>query len=82
MNESVVAASVLGAALVVGLGVLGACLGQGHAVARAIESLGRNPNARGVVMHVLIIGLVTMVVLMLFALAIAVVLLYLNPFVG
>lgn len=81
MNATVVAFSLLGAALAVGLGVLGACIGQGLAVSKATEAIGKNPAAKSEVQTMMIIGLVTMIVLVIFALAIALVLIYLNPFV-
>lgn len=81
MNETVVAFSLLGAALAVGLAVLGACIGQGLAVSKATEAVGKNPAAKSEVQTMMIIGLVTMIVLVLFALAVAIVLIYLNPFV-
>lgn len=82
MNELVVGMSVLGAALAVGFAVLGACIGQGIAVSKATEALGKNPNAKSEVINIMVIGLITMVVLILFALAIAAVLIYFNPFIN
>ncbi|MFJ3395258.1 ATP synthase F0 subunit C [Leifsonia aquatica] len=81
MNETIVALSLLGAALSVGLAVLGACIGQGLAVSKATEAVGKNPAAKSEVQTMMIVGLVTMVVLVAFAIAIAIVLVYLNPFI-
>ncbi|MEV7973684.1 ATP F0F1 synthase subunit C [Cellulomonas sp. NPDC089187] len=82
MNELVVGLSVLGAALAVGLAVLGACIGQGIAVSKATEALGKNPHVKPEIINIMVIGLVTMVVLIIFALAIAAVLIYFNPFIN
>ncbi|WP_048626996.1 ATP F0F1 synthase subunit C [Listeria ivanovii] len=79
--DLVVACSVIGAALVVGLATLGAAIGQGIAVSRATEIIGKNPNAKKEVMGGLFLGLLMIVALMLFALAIAVILLWVNPFI-
>lgn len=79
--DLVVAFSVLGVAIVIGLATLGATIGQGIAVSRATEIIGKNPNAKKEVMSGLFLGLLMIVSLMLFALAIAVILLWMNPFV-
>ncbi|MFC4225036.1 ATP F0F1 synthase subunit C [Lysinibacter cavernae] len=79
--DLVVGLSVMGAALVVGLAVLGACIGQGIAVSRATEAIGKNPNAKPEIVSMLMVGVLTMVVLILFALVLAVILIYINPFV-
>lgn len=82
MNELVVGLSVLGAALAVGLAVLGATIGQGIAVSKATEALGKNPHVKPEIINIMVIGLITMVVLIIFALAIAAVLIYFNPFIS
>lgn len=48
--DLVVACSVIGAALAIGLATLGAAIGQGIAVSRATEIIGKNPNAKKEVM--------------------------------
>lgn len=75
------ACSILGAAIAVGLATLGAAIGQGISVSRATEIIGKNPNAKKEVMSGLLLGLLMIVSLMLFALAIAIILLWMNPFV-
>ncbi|MHC5250946.1 ATP synthase subunit c family protein [Listeria kieliensis] len=79
--DLVVACSILGAAIAVGLATLGAAIGQGISVSRATEIIGKNPNAKKEVMSGLLLGLLMIVALMLFSLAIAIVLLWMNPFV-
>ncbi|WP_439443753.1 ATP F0F1 synthase subunit C [Listeria aquatica] len=79
--DLVVACSILGAAIAVGLATLGAAIGQGISVSRATEIIGKNPNAKKEVMSGLLLGLLMIVSLMLFALAIAIILLWMNPFV-
>lgn len=44
--DLVVACSVIGAALAIGLATLGAAIGQGIAVSRATEIIGKNPTQR------------------------------------
>jgi len=62
-------------ALAAGLGIaiaaVGAALGQGRAVAAAMESIGRNPNAADRIQTPMIIGLAMMEALAIYALVIA-----------
>jgi len=46
----------LAAALAIGLGALGPGLGIGYAVAKAMEAIGRNPEAQGAVRTTMILG--------------------------
>ncbi|EAC3180768.1 ATP F0F1 synthase subunit C [Listeria monocytogenes] len=80
--DLVVSMSIIGAAVCVGLATLGAAIGQGIAVSRATEVIGKNPKAKSEIYGVLFIGLLTIVSLMLFSLAVAVILIYINPFIG
>jgi len=61
----------IGAALAISIAVLGAALGQGRAVAAALEAIGRNPSAAGQLTTPLIIGLVFMEALGILAFVIA-----------
>ncbi|QIK69167.1 ATP synthase F0 subunit C [Erysipelothrix sp. HDW6C] len=80
--EQVVAFSVLGAAITVGLAVLGAGIGQGIALGKATEAVGKNPNAKPEVTNMLFVGLAMLVAIILFAIAVAVILIYANPYVN
>lgn len=61
----------LGAALAIGLPAFGAALGQGKAVAKAMESIGRNPNSADRIQTPMIIGLALMEALAIYGLIIA-----------
>jgi F-type H+-transporting ATPase subunit c len=61
----------LGAGLAVGIAGFGAALGQGRAVAAAMESIGRNPNAADRIQLPMIIGIAFMEALAIYALIIA-----------
>ena len=61
----------IGAAFAIGVAILGATLGQGRAVAAALDSIGRNPAAAGKIFTPMIIGLVFMEALGIFAFVIA-----------
>lgn len=54
--EGVDAAKAIGAALAIGLGAIGPGLGIGIAVSKAMEALGRNPEAAGDIRTTMIIG--------------------------
>ncbi|MGB9682574.1 MAG: ATP synthase F0 subunit C [bacterium] len=75
-------ASVLAAGWGMGIAVLGGALGEGNAVSKAMESLGRQPEAQGSIMTILLLGLAFIESLVIFMLVVALVLLFVNPFVG
>ena len=54
-----------------GVAALGAGLGQGRAVASAMESIGRNPNAADRIQTPMIIGIAFMEALGIYALVVA-----------
>lgn len=54
--EGVDGAKAIGAALAIGLGAIGPGLGIGIAVSKAMEALGRNPEAAGDIRTTMIIG--------------------------
>jgi F-type H+-transporting ATPase subunit c len=54
--EGVDAARSIGAAFAIGLGAIGPGLGIGIAVGKAVEALGRNPEAAGDIRTTMIIG--------------------------
>jgi len=57
--------------LAIGIAAVGAGLGQGRAVAAAMESIGRNPNAADRIQTPMIIGIAFMEALAIYALVIA-----------
>jgi F-type H+-transporting ATPase subunit c len=65
------AAATLGAAIAIGLAVLGGALGQGKAAAAALEGISRNPGATSRIQTPMIIGLALIESLVLFAFALA-----------
>jgi F-type H+-transporting ATPase subunit c len=64
-------AKTLGMALSVGLGVIGPGVGIGLIVAKAVEAIGRNPDASGKVQATMFIGIAFTEALAIFALVIA-----------
>jgi F-type H+-transporting ATPase subunit c len=61
----------LAAGLGIGIAALGAALGQGRAVAAAMESIGRNPNCADRIQTPMILGLALIEALAIYALVIA-----------
>ncbi|MCL2086805.1 MAG: ATP synthase F0 subunit C [Oscillospiraceae bacterium] len=68
-----------GAAMITGLGQ---GIGQGIAAGKAVEAVGRQPEAEGVILRTLIIGDAIAETTALYSLVIALLLLYANPLLG
>lgn len=68
----------LAAALAIGLGTIGTGIGQGMAVGRTVEAIGRNPEATSRLQTVMIIGLAFIESLCIYALVIALILLFVR----
>jgi F-type H+-transporting ATPase subunit c len=68
-----------GIAMLAGIGV---GLGQGNATKSALESIARQPEAKGDLTQTLIMGLAMMETSIIFPLIIAIVLVIANPLVG
>lgn len=63
-------AKTIGMALVVGLGVIGPGIGLGILVGKALEAIGRNPDAVGQITSTMFIGIAVTDALAIFALVI------------
>jgi F-type H+-transporting ATPase subunit c len=72
--------SVLGASFGLAIVAFASALGQGFATGKAVEGISRQPEARGPIMTALIIGMSFIESLTLYALLIAIILLFVNPF--
>lgn len=66
----------IGAALAIALPAMVAALAQGIATGKAVESIARQPEARGSINQVLIVGLAFMESLALYSLLIAIILIF------
>ncbi|MBI5682817.1 MAG: ATP synthase F0 subunit C [Deltaproteobacteria bacterium] len=75
------AAIVIAAGIGMGLGALGTGIGQGHAIRGAVEGIARNPGAMGKIMTTMLVGLAMIESLAIYALVIALILLYANPLI-
>ncbi len=76
----VLAASAIGAGLAMIAG-LGPGIGEGYAVGKACEAIGRQPEAKGSVMSTMFVGCAVAESTGLYSLLIAFLLLYVNPFI-
>jgi len=74
-------ASILGAAFAMGVGAVGAGIGQGIAAGKAVESVARQPEAQGDILRTLIIGDAFTETIAIYALVVSIILLFANPFV-
>lgn len=79
-NGFVLGALFLAAGIGMGLGALGPGIGQGNAVRGAVEGIARNPGASGKIMTTMLVGLAMIESLAIYALVIALILLFANPF--
>jgi len=79
-NKSmIIAYSIIGAAIVMGVGTLGPGLGMGQATSGALGAVGRNPDAHGKIMLTMLVGLAMIESIAIYALVIALVIIYANP---
>jgi F-type H+-transporting ATPase subunit c len=65
-----VSAKTIGMALAVGLGVIGPGIGIGILVSKALEAIGRNPEASGTIQTTMFIGIAFTEALAIFALVV------------
>jgi len=73
--------TVLAAGLAIGLGAIGSGIGMGTAIGGACEGTSRNPEAGGRILTTMIIGLAMIESLTIYALVIALILLFGNPYI-
>lgn len=65
------AMALFAAAFAIGVGTIATALGQGNAIGKAMEAIGRNPEAAGTIRTTLLIGLAFIEALCIYALVIA-----------
>jgi len=80
MDPTIASASVLAAALAVGVASIGPGIGQGNAAGNAVEGIARQPEAEGKIRGTLLLSLAFMEALTIYGLVVALVLLFANPF--
>ena len=82
MDSSLQMVSIFGAAMAVSFGAIGPALGEGRAIAAAMDAIARQPESVGPLSRTLFVGLAMIETMAIYCLVIALLLLYANPFVG
>ncbi len=72
--------SILGAAFAIAIGAIAPALGQGRAVAAAMDAIARQPEAANTISRTLFVGLAMIETMAIYCLVIALLLLFANPF--
>ena len=75
-----VAGAFIGAGLAIGLGAVGAGIGDGSVTAKAVEGIARQPEAKTTILINMLISVGLIESIPIIAALIAIVLLYANPF--
>jgi F-type H+-transporting ATPase subunit c len=75
----VIGCSLLAAGLAMAFGTLGTGLGMGNGLNGATNAVGRNPEAQGKILLTMMVGLAMIESLAIYALVVALVVLYANP---
>ncbi|MGI3166071.1 F0F1 ATP synthase subunit C [Pseudooceanicola sp. 200-1SW] len=81
MDNLIEVVSIIAAALAVGMGAIGPALGEGRAVAAAMDAIARQPEAAGTISRTLFVGLAMIETMAIYTLVIALLVLFANPFV-
>jgi F-type H+-transporting ATPase subunit c len=73
-------ASILAAAFAVAFGAIGPALGEGRAVAAAMDAIARQPEAANTLSRTLFVGLAMIETMAIYCLVVALLVLFANPF--
>lgn len=80
MEHAIIAgATAIAAAIVVGLAAIGAGVGDGLVTSKAVESMARQPEAKGTILTNMLISVGLIEAVPIIAVVIAFILLYANP---
>jgi len=81
-NETLKSYSMIAAGVGLGLAALGGAIGMGHTAAATIAGTARNPGLGGKLMTTMFIALAMIEAQVIYALVIALIALYANPYLG
>lgn len=73
-------ASIVTAGFTISIGVIGAALGEGRAVATALTSLAQQPDAAGTITRTLFVGLAMIESTAIYCFVVSMILIFANPF--
>jgi F-type H+-transporting ATPase subunit c len=77
----VIGCSLLAVGIAMGLGTIGTGVGMGNGLSGATNAVGRNPEAQGKILLTMMVGLAMIESLAIYALVIALIVLYANPLI-
>jgi F-type H+-transporting ATPase subunit c len=75
----IIGCSIIGAGLAIAFGTIGTGNGMGAGLNGATNAVGRNPEAQGKILLTMMVGLAMIESLAIYALVVALILLYANP---
>jgi F-type H+-transporting ATPase subunit c len=81
MSDLIQVISIFAAALAVSFGSIAPALGEGRAVAAAMDAIARQPESAGTVSRTLFVGLAMIETMAIYCLVVALLLLFANPFI-
>lgn len=73
-------ASIISAGLVMGIGSIGPALGQGRALAQALQSIAQQPDETNSITRTLFVGMAMVESTAIYALVVAMIIIFFNPF--
>jgi len=76
----VAVASIVSSGLCIGVGAIGPALGEGRALAQALAALAQQPDETNTITRTLFVGLAMVESTAIYALVVAMILLFANPF--
>jgi F-type H+-transporting ATPase subunit c len=77
----VIGCSLLAVGIAMGFGTIGTGVGMGNGLSGATNAVGRNPEAQGKILLTMMVGLAMIESLAIYALVIALIVLYANPLI-
>lgn len=81
-NEWIVLASIVTAGLTVAIGGIGPAVGEARALSQALDAIARQPDASDRITRTLFVGMAMVESTAIYALVVALILLFANPFVA
>ena len=82
MDNTIQMVSIFASAMAVSFGAVAPALGEGRAVASAMDAIARQPDSAGTVSRTLFVGLAMIETMAIYCLVVALLLLFANPFVA
>jgi len=78
----IAAVSIATAGITIGLGAIGPALGEGRAVASALQAIAQQPDEAGMLTRTLFVSLAMIESTAIYALVISMIVLFANPFIS